>query len=112
MVVLLFQPCIKKEEEYSNMSRHDWAEYAKDFKESFDGDEDYIMEYVDSLIPVYFYDIEQDYKHYVEGNHLNIEIKEEHLGLSFYQIMQRHLFDEFMDRFMAEWESIKEDDGE
>ena len=112
MVVLLFQPCIKKEEEYSNMSGYDWAEYVKDFKESYDGNEEYIPEYIDSLLPVYYSDIEQAFKIYLGTSPVTIEIEARDVGLKVWQVMNMHLYDEFMHIFMEEWNALKEDEEE
>ena len=108
MVVLLLKPCIKKEEKYSNMSEYDWAECAKEFKEVYHGDEDYIGEYIDSLLPVYYSKIEQAYKEYIGVNPVTIEIEAEQVGLQVWQIMNMHLYEEFMQLFMEEWNSLKE----
>ena len=108
MVVLLLKPCIKKEEEYSNMSGYDWAECAKDFKESYNGNEDYIGEYIDSLLPVYYSDIEQTFKDYIGLNPVMIEIEAKDIGLKVWQVLNMHLYDEFMHLFMKEWNALKE----
>lgn len=110
MVVLLLKPCIKKEEEYSNMSGYDWAECAKDFKEAYEGNEDYIGEYIDSLLPDYYSDIEQTYKEYIGVSPVTIEIEASDVGLQVWQLMNRHLYDEFMQLFMEEWNSLKEEE--
>lgn len=112
MVVLLFQPCIKKEEEYSNMSGYDWAECAKEFKESYDGNEDYIGEYIDGLLPVYYSDIENAYAYYFKHRAITIEVEAGHTGLKIWQIMNMHLYDEFMHLFMEEWNALKEAEEE
>lgn len=112
MVVLLLKPCIKKEEEYSNMSGYNWAECAKDFKEAYEGNENYIGEYVDSLLPVYYSDIEQTYKEYVGVSTVTIEIEAAQIGLKVWQIMNMHLYDEFMHLFMEEWNALKEAEEE
>lgn len=112
MVVLSLKPCIKKEREYSNMSEYDWAECAKEFKESYNGDEDYIGEYIDSLLPVYYSDIEQAFKDYIGVNPVTIEIEAKDIGLKVWQVMNMHLYEEFTHLFMEEWNSLKEDEEE
>jgi len=34
-----------------------WNEQVKEFKEQYNGDEDYIHEFVDGLVPIYYTDI-------------------------------------------------------
>ena len=91
-----------------------WDEAVEEYHNHYDGaecmrDSMYnISEYVESLLPVYYGEIYSTYHDYI-GTPLNIEIEESHVGLSFWQIMNRHLFDEFIGHFMEAFNAYEEE---
>ncbi len=91
----------------NNLMDINWKELAKEYKEHYD-DDDGIHEYVEGLLPIYFGEIYSTYHEYI-GTPLNIEIEKEHVGRQFWQIMNEHLYDEFMNHFMEEYSQLEEE---
>ena len=79
----------------------DWAEAVKEYKEQYD-DDNGIHEYVEGLLPQYYYDINQTY-HDLIGSPLNIEIKQVHVGMTFDKIMLWDIYTEYSNAFWAEY---------
>ena len=93
----------------TNMSQAiNWNEAVEEYHKSYD-DEDGIHEYVEGLIPVNYWEINSAYDDYI-GTPLGIEIEEGHVGLSFWQIMSLHLFEEFMGHFMEAFNAYEEEE--
>ena len=84
-----------------------WAEEVEEYKKQYDDDEG-IHEYVESLLPVY-YDIYQTY-HELLGTPLNIEIEEQHVGISFWKILNHDINVVYYDLFMEAWNEAKDAD--
>ena len=82
-----------------------WAEEVEEYKKQYDDDEG-IHEYVESLLPVYYGDIYQTY-HELLGTPLNIEIEEQHVGISFWKILNHDINVVYYDLFMEAWNEAK-----
>ena len=85
-----------------------WAEEVEEYKKQYDDDEG-IHEYVESLLPVYYGDIYQTY-HEILGTPLNIEIEEQHVGISFWKILNHDINVVYYDLFMEAWNEAKDED--
>jgi len=85
-----------------------WAEEVEEYKKQYDDDEG-IHEYVESLLPVYYGDIYQTY-HELLGTPLNIEIEEQHVGVSFWKILNRDINIVYYDLFMEAWNEAKDEE--
>lgn len=85
-----------------------WAEEVEEYKKQYDDDEG-IHEYVESLLPVYYGDIYQTY-HELLGTPLNIEIEEQHVGISFWKILNHDINVVYYDLFMEAWNEAKDED--
>ena len=85
-----------------------WAEEVEEYKKQYD-DDDGIHEYVESLLPVYYGDIYQTY-HELLGTPLNIEIEEQHVGISFWKILNHDINIVYYDLFMEAWNEAKDED--
>ena len=85
-----------------------WAEEVEEYKKQYDDDEG-IHEYVESLLPVYYGDIYQTY-HELLGTPLNIEIEEQHVGISFWKILNHDINIVYYDLFMEAWNEAKDED--
>jgi hypothetical protein len=85
-----------------------WKEMAKEYKESYEDDEG-VHEYVEGLLPIYYGEINSTYHDYI-GSPLNIEVTNAHVGMTFDQIMNAELFDEFLCRFLGEYMKIEEEE--
>ena len=83
-----------------------WKHEVIEYKARYD--DDYIVEYVESMLPVYYGDIYTTY-HQVIGTPLNIEIEEKHVGQTVDQIMNWQIFEEYMIKFMAEFNEYEEE---
>jgi len=79
----------------------DWTQVVKEYKKQYD-DDNGIHEYVESLLPVYYYDINQTY-HDLIGSPLSIEISLAHVGMTFDQIMLWDIADIYHNEFWAEY---------
>ena len=79
----------------------DWSEEVKEYKKQYD-DDDGIHEYVESLLPVYYWDINQTY-HDLIGSPLSIEITNTHVGMTFDKIMLWDIYTEYSNEFWAEY---------
>ena len=85
-----------------------WAEEVEEYKKQYDDDEG-IHEYVESLLPVYYGYIYQTY-HELLGTPLNIEIEEQHVGISFWKILNHDINVVYYDLFMEAWNEAKDED--
>ena len=85
-----------------------WAEEVEEYKKQYDDDEG-IHEYVESLLPVYYGDIYQTY-HELLGTPLNIDIEEQHVGISFWKILNHDINVVYYDLFMEAWNEAKDED--
>ena len=85
-----------------------WAEEVEEYKKQYE-DDDGIHEYVESLLPVYYGDIYQTY-HELLGTPLNIEIEEQHVGVSFWKILNRDINIVYYDLFMEAWNEAKDEE--
>lgn len=74
----------------------DWKAEVKEYKEQYD-DDDGIHEYIDSLVPIYYYDILKVF------NDMTFKIEEHHVGLSVWQVMTECIYNEYYESFMEEW---------
>lgn len=92
----------------NNLMDINWKELAKEYKEHYDN-EDGINEYVYGLLPDYYGEIYSTYHEYI-GTPFGIEIEESMIGKQFWQIMNDHLFDEFMSHFMEEYSQLEEEE--
>ena len=86
----------------------DWHEQVKEYKKQYD-DDDGIHEYIESLLPVYYGDINQAY-HDEIGTPLNIEIEPHHVGLEIWRIMVGHIFEEYCEKFLDAWREVEEEE--
>tara|TARA_R100001510_G_C7638246_1_gene196100 strand:+ start:654 stop:941 length:288 start_codon:yes stop_codon:yes gene_type:complete len=85
-----------------------WEHEVIEYKAQYD-DDDYIVEYVESMLPIYYGDIYTTY-HQVIGTPLNIEIEQKHVGQTIDKIMNWHIFEEYMIKFMAEFNEYEEEE--
>ena len=87
-----------------------WTEEVEEYKKQYDDEEGYrleaVYEHVESLLPVYYGDIYQTY-HDVIGTPLNIEIEEQHVGISFWKILNHDINVVYYDLFMEAWNEAK-----
>ena len=84
----------------------DWVEAVQEYKKEYD-DDLHIMDYVDSLVPIYYYDILGVFGSY---NLANTYIESHHEGLPIWQVMTQFIFEEYLNAFMNEWEPFDEEE--
>ena len=89
---------------------HDWHEEVKEYKRQYEdagyGDE-YIHEYIDSLVPIYYGDIAQTFMS-LNGPSMSCKIHEAHVGMPVWRFMQEVIYEEYMGEFMAHWTEEEE----
>lgn len=86
----------------------DWAEQAKEYSENYE-DDSKIYAWARGLVSDYYSEIYESY-HRVIGTPLGIEIKQEHVGLRFDQIMSEHIGEEYAALLMEEYRAIEEEE--
>jgi len=77
-----------------------WDEEVEEYKVQYDG-EDGIFEYVENLVPIYYRDIQNTF------NSMSVEIAADDVGLTISQVMQKHIFDDYLESFMEAWSLSK-----
>lgn len=93
---------------------HNWHEEVKEYKRQYQdgrgtaayGDE-YIYEYIDSLVPIYYGDILRVFND-LQGPSMTFVIGADDVGRPVYNLMQKIIFDEFLEEFMAHWTEEEE----
>ena len=85
-----------------------WDEEVEEYKKHYD-DDNYINEYVEGLLPIYYGDIYSTFHDYI-GTPLNIDITDEHVGMQIWQIMNYYLFEEFLGLFWSAWHAYEEEE--
>tara|TARA_R110000824_G_scaffold172834_2_gene350824 strand:- start:3465 stop:3713 length:249 start_codon:yes stop_codon:yes gene_type:complete len=80
-----------------------WEEHVTDFKKSYTC-ESQIGEYIDSLLPIYYYDIA------VAFNDMTAVIEEQHLNLPIWQVMNGYIYEDYYNAFMEEWNGFEEEE--
>ena len=80
----------------------DWEGEVKEYKKQYDGDE-WIHEYVDSLVPIYYGDILYAF------NDMTFEIQEHHIGIPVWKVMTECIYNEFYNSFMEAWTPFEEE---
>ena len=79
-----------------------WESHVKEFKANYSC-ESQISEYIDSILPIYYYDITAAF------SDMAAVISEEDIGLPIWQVMNRYIYEDYYQDFMEEWHRF---DGE
>ena len=90
----------------------DWNEAVEDYKTHYEDtghSDEYIVEYIDALVPIYYGDIVQTFMS-LNGPSMTFRIEGDDVGRPVYNLMQRIIFDEYMGEFMAHWTGFDEED--
>ena len=85
----------------------DWEDMVTEYKQQYD-DEDGIIEFVDSLVPVYYHDIFEAFNKYCIGN--NMIISKDDVGLPMWQVMTKYIFEAYYEAFINEWDGFDEEE--
>lgn len=89
---------------------HNWHEEVKEYKRQYEDagyDGEYIHEYIDSLVPIYYGDILRAFND-LQGPSMTFVIGADDVGRPVYNLMQKIIFDEYMEEFMAHWTGEEE----
>tara|TARA_R100001015_G_C4473949_1_gene56664 strand:+ start:229 stop:510 length:282 start_codon:yes stop_codon:yes gene_type:complete len=78
------------------MSKKWWQETVEEYYNEYGEDTDFANEWVDGLLPIYYYDIKNTF------DDMNLYITKEHVGLEIWKVMIRSIFDVMLDRFYQE----------
>lgn len=73
-----------------------WKEEVKQFKEQYNGNEDYIYEYVDGLVPHYYYDIMHTA---IETKAYQYDVAESHVDEPIWKVLQQAIFEIYLQEF-------------
>jgi len=85
----------------------DWEDMVKEYKKQYD-DEDGIHEFIDSLVPVYYYDIFEAFRKYCFSN--NMIISNDDMGLPMWRVMTKYIYEAYYRSFMREWDLFDEEE--
>ena len=80
-----------------------WESHVAEFKVSYNC-ESCIPEYIDSILPIYYYDITAAF------SDMAAVIREEDIGLPIWQVMNRYIYEDYYESFMDEWHGFDEED--
>jgi len=80
-----------------------WDEEVEEYKTQYD-DEDGIFEYVESLVPHYYHDIQNTF------NSISELITADDVGLAISQVMQKHIFNAYLESFMEAWTPFEDEE--
>lgn len=84
------------------MSNHiNWKKAVEEYKENYE-DDDGIHEYIDGLVPHYYYDISNAFLNFTAP------IEASDVGADIATVMVRHIFDAYYESFMEEWTPFEE----
>ena len=75
-----------------------WEDEAAQYRSQYE-DEDGIHEWVDSLVPIYYGEISSTFN----ALSLMIEIAADDVGVPIWQVMVKHIFNDYMEKFMEAW---------
>jgi len=78
------------------MSKKEWQDLVEEYHDENGIDEDNIHEWADSITPIYYSDIINQF------NEFNYEITEEDVGLEIWKVMARTICYQIYDRFVQE----------
>jgi len=81
----------------------DWDKEVEEYKEHYD-DEDGIFEHIDNLVPIYTGDILVQY--WTMGG----EITADDVGRTISQVMQKHIFNAYLESFMEAWTPFEDEE--
>ena len=79
------------------INMENWIEHVRVYKEHYNSD-DYIIEYVDTLVPVYYNDILREF------DDMTLVIGSEHAGLCIWEVMAMSIFNSYYESFMDHWQ--------
>ena len=80
-----------------------WDVAVEEYKAQYT-DEDGIHEFIDSLVPIYYYDINKEFQD------LGFVITQEHVGLRIWQVMTQSIYEAYMEEFMSHWAGFDEEE--
>ena len=80
-----------------------WNEEVEEYKKQYD-DEDGIYEYVESLVPVYYNDISNTF------NDMSELITTDDVAVPIWQVMTKHIFNDYLESFMEAWTPFDEEE--
>ena len=80
-----------------------WNKEVEEYKTQYD-DEDGIFEYIESLTPHYYEDIKKTF------NSMSVEITADDVGFPIWQVMQKHIFDDYLESFMEAWTPFEDEE--
>lgn len=84
-----------------------WKEAAKEYYDEYGNNEDYIFEYVDSLVPIYYGDI----SHVAFGlGCLSENVEQTAVGYPLYKYLQMLIFIKYERFFMEEYRMLLEEE--
>ncbi len=73
-----------------------WKEEVKQFKEQYNGDEDYIHEYIDGLVPQYYNDIMHTA---IETKAYQYDVVESQVDEPIWKVLQQAIFAVYLQEF-------------
>ena len=79
------------------MKTTDWKKEATEYYNEYGNDNNHIPEWIDSLIPIYYYDIMMEANKYTVYHH---EIKDWEVGMEIHKLLQRLLYNSYYECFM------------
>ena len=82
----------------------DWEEEVREYKRQYDDDGDSINEYVDNLVPIFYYDIKAAF------NDMTYEIDSYHVKMPIWKVMAECIYNDYLENFMNAWWTLEEEE--
>lgn len=73
-----------------------WNEQVKEFKKEYNGDEDYIYEFIDGLVPIYYNDIMLTA---LETKAYHYDVQEHQVDKPIWEVLQQAIFAIYLQEF-------------
>ena len=80
-----------------------WPEHVQEFKANYTS-EDQIGEYIDSILPLYYFDILQTFAD------MSAVVKENDVGMTISQLMLSYIYEDYYLSFMNHWHGFDEEE--
>ena len=80
-----------------------WPEHVQEFKENY-SHEDQIGEYIDSILPMYYFEIHQEFKD------MSATVKANNVGMTISQLMISYIYEDYYLSFLNHWHGFDEEE--
>ena len=79
-----------------------WSELVEDYKKEYD-DESGLSEYINCILPTYYGEVYDEYHRLGLGSPMGITVRDDHVGMAMWEIMNLEIYDEYYELFMNAW---------